>query len=163
MGQKNGSSGASKITIRAARFDDEAEVLPLIEELFVPPGRKPADYTHERAQEGFRRAVGNEDSDVLLALDGDTPVGAATVYVDTVSIRYGLRCWVEDLIVLPSQRGGGVGKLLLDAAMEWGRAQGCDFVQLHSGLGRKDAHRFYLANGMEQDSLVFTKNLGPRT
>jgi len=151
------------INIRPAQFDDEAEVLPLIEELFVAPGRRPAEYTRERAQEGFRRAVGNQGSDILLAIDGKTPVGAATVYVDTLSIRYGLRCWVEDLVVLPSQRGGGVGKLLLDAAIAWGRAHGCDFVQLHSGLGRKNAHRFYVANGMEQDSLVFTKNLEPRT
>ena len=147
------------ITIRTARFDDEVEVLALIEELFVAPGRRPADYTRERAQEGFRRAVGNQDSDILLALDGHMPAGAATVYVDTYSIRYGLRCWVEDLVVLPSQRGRGVGKLLLDAAVDWGRKHGCDFVQLHSGLGRKDAHRFYLTNGMEQDSLVFTKRL----
>ena len=150
------------VTIRPARFDDEAEALPLIEELFVAPGRKPADYTRERAQEGFRRAVADQGSDILLALDGVTLVGAATVYVDTLSIRYGLRCWVEDLVVLPSQRGGGVGRLLVDAATDWGRAHGCDFVQLHSGLGRKDAHRFYLANGMEQDSLVFTKRLGGR-
>ena len=153
----------TSITIRTARLDDEVEVLPLIEELFVAPGRRPADYTRERAQEGFRRAVANEGSDILLALDGHTPAGAATVYVDTYSIRYGLRCWVEDLVVLPGQRGGGLGRLLLDAATDWGRAHGCDFVQLHSGLGRKDAHRFYLANGMEQDSLVFTKNLEPRT
>ena len=151
------------ITIRTARFDDEVEVLPLIEELFVAPGRRPAGYTRARAQEAFRRAVGNQQSDILLAFDGDTPAGAATVYVDTISIRYGLRCWVEDLVVLPAQRGGGVGKLLLDAAIDWARAHGSDFVQLHSGLGRKDAHRFYLANGMEQDSLVFTKNLEPRT
>ena len=147
------------ITIRTAGFDDEAEVLALIEELFVAPGRRPADYTRERAQEGFRRAVGNQQSDILLALDGHTPAGAATEYMDMYSIRYGLRCWVEDLVVLPSQRSRGVGKLLLDAAEDWGRRHGCDFVQLHSGLGRKDAHRFYLTNGMEQDSLVFTKRL----
>ena len=147
------------ITIRSATLDDEREALGLIEELFVAPGRRPADYTSDRAQEGFRRAVGNQQSDILLAFDGHAPVGAATVYVDTYSIRYGLRCWVEDLIVLPSQRGRGVGKLLLDAAEDWGRKHGCDFVQLHSGLGRKDAHRFYHSNGMGQDSLVFTKRL----
>ena len=149
----------TNITMRAARFDDEVEVLALIEELFVAPGRRPADYTRDRASEGFRRAIESAKSDILLALDGHTPAGAATVYVDTLSIRYGLRCWVEDLVVLPSQRGRGVGKLLLDAALDWGREHRCDFVQLHSGLGRKDAHRFYLANGMEQDSLVFTRRL----
>jgi GNAT superfamily N-acetyltransferase len=147
------------ITIRPAALDDGAVALALLEELFVPPGRKPVDYTIDRANEGFRRAVTDERSDVLLAFEDATPVGAATVHVDTLSIRYGLRCWVEDLVVLPSQRGKGTGRLLLDAAIGWGRARGCDFVQLHSGLGRKDAHRFYLTNGMEQDSLVFTRRL----
>jgi GNAT superfamily N-acetyltransferase len=147
------------ITIRTARFDDEAEVLPLLEELFVAPGRKPADYSRERAAEGFRLAASGDRSDVLLALDGGRPVGVATVYVEILSIRYGLRCFVEDLVVLPDQRGKGVGKLLLDAAVDWGRKHGCDFLQLHSGNGRKDAHRFYATSGMEQDSLVFTKRL----
>ncbi len=147
------------ITIRPASLDDAAVALALLEELFVPPGRKPADYTPDRAKEGFRRAVGSEGSDVLLAFEDATPVGAATVYVDTLSIRYGRRCWVEDLIVLLDQRGKGTGRLLLGAAIEWGRAHGCDFVQLHSGIGRKDAHRFYVTNGMEQDSLVFTRRL----
>ena len=147
------------ITIRPAALDDGAVALALLEELFVPPGRRPVDYTTDRAKEGFLRAVADERSDVLLAFEDATPAGAATVYVDTLSIRYGLRCWVEDLVVLPSQRGKGTGRLLLDAAIGWGRARGCDFVQLHSGLGRKDAHRFYLTNGMEQDSLVFTRRL----
>ena len=147
------------ITIRRARADDEAEAIALIEELFVAPGRRPPDYTRERASEGFQRAVSSPKSDVLLAMDGSTPVGAATVYVDTLSVRYGLRCWLEDLVVLPTHRSGGVGKLLLDAATGWAREHGCDFLQLHSGLGRKDAHRFYLSNGMEQDSLVFTRRL----
>ena len=147
------------VSIRTARFDDEAEVIPLIEELFVAPGRRPPGYTRERASEGFRRAVSQERSDVLIAFDGGQPVGGATVYVGILSIRYGLRCFVEDLVVLPDQRGKGVGKVLLDAAEDWGRKHGCDFIQLHSGTGRKDAHRFYVTSGMDQDSLVFTKRL----
>ena len=51
----------------------------------------------------------------------------------------------------------GVGRLLLDAAAAWARERGCSHLQLDSGLGRKDAHRFYLANGMEQWALVFTR------
>lgn len=133
--------------------------MPLIEELFVAPGRKPSDYSRERATEAFRLAVVGDHSDVLIAFDGGKPVGAATVYVAILSIRYGLRCFVEDLIVLPDQRGKGVGKLLLDAAEDWGRKHSCDFIQLHSGNGRKDAHRFYTVSGMDQDSLVFTKRL----
>lgn len=149
----------ANITIRRATLADEDIVIALIEELFVAPGRRPADYTRERAHEGCRRTVEGAQADVLLAYDGDAAVGAATVYVDTLSIRYGLRCWLEDLVVLPSHRSRSVGRLLLDAATQWARDQGCDFLQLHSSLGRKDAHRFYLTSGMEHDSLVFTRRL----
>jgi len=146
-------------TIRPARFDDEAEVIPLIEELFVTPGSKPRDYSRERAAEAFRGAVSNDRADVLLAFGGGRAVGLASVYVDIFSIRYGRRCFVEDLVVLPDQRGKGVGAQLLEAACDWGRRFGCEHLQLNSGNGRGDAHRFYASNGMEQDALVFTKQL----
>lgn len=147
------------ITIRAARFDDEAEAIPLIEELFVAPGSKPRTYTRERASDAFRHAVSNERADVLLAFDGGKPVGLASVYFDIVSIRFGRRCFVEDLIVLPYERGKKVGAQLLEAAADWGRRHGCEHLELNSGNRRVDAHRFYKANGMTQDSLNFTVQL----
>jgi GNAT superfamily N-acetyltransferase len=147
------------VVIRKARFDDESEVLPLLEELFVAPGSKPRDYSRERATEAFRLAVSNDRMDVLIAFVEGKPAGLASVYVDILSMRYGRRCFVEDLIVLPDRRGTGVGAQLLEAACDWGRRFGCDHLQLNSGNARKDAHRFYKANGMEQDSLVFSKRL----
>jgi PhnO protein len=38
----------------------------------------------------------------------------------------------------------------LDAATEWARERGCTHLELASGAGRKDAHRFYLREGMAQ-------------
>ncbi len=143
------------VAIRAARFDDEAEVLSLIEELFVAPGSKPPRYDKESAREAVQRAISGERSDILLAVDGNTVVGMLALYVDVLMIRYGLRCWVEDFVVLPAQRSRGTGKALLDAAADWARAHGCTHIQLNSFTGRKDAHRFYIANGMTQDSLSF--------
>ena len=147
------------ISIRAARFDDEVEVLSLIEELFVAPGSKPPRYDVESAREAVQRTIGGERSDILLAVDGSTVVGMLALYVDFLMIRYGLRCWLEDFVVQPSQRSRGVGKLLLEAAADWARAHGCTHIQLNSFHGRKDAHRFYLANGMTQDSLSFNLRL----
>jgi GNAT superfamily N-acetyltransferase len=149
----------TETSIRTARFDDEAEVIHLLEELFAAPGSKPRDYSRERATEAFRLAVSNDRMDVLIAFVGGKPVGLASVYVGIFSMRYGRRCFVEDLVVLPDQRSTGVGAQLLEAACDWGRKHGCDHLQLNSGNGRADAHRFYKANGMEQDALVFTKRL----
>jgi GNAT superfamily N-acetyltransferase len=61
--------------------------------------------------------------------------------------------------VASARRGGGVGRALLEAAAAWGRERGCTHLELNSGNGRKDAHRFYLANGMSQGSLNFEMRL----
>lgn len=144
----------SDVAVRPATFDDEDAVLRLIEELFEPPGARPVDYTRERAAEGFRRYLESDHGDVLLA-EVETLVGLATVYVDIPSIRFGDRCWLEDLVVASARRSSGIGTRLLDAAAAWAKERGCTHLELDSGSARKDAHRFYLNYGMEQQGLVF--------
>jgi GNAT superfamily N-acetyltransferase len=112
----------------------------------------------ERGRSGFKYAVHDRDADVLLAMEGDRPVGLASVYADILSIRYGPRCWLQDLVVTKGHRSRGIGALLLDAACDWARERGCTHLELSSGAGRADAHRFYLAQGMSQ-SYNFTKQI----
>ena len=51
--------------------------------------------------------------------------------------------------------------LVAGAATGWARARDCTHLELDSGLARKDAHRFYEANGMTGDGLVFGKAIEP--
>ncbi len=148
------------LSIRPATLADEEAVLTLIEELWEPPGRRPPDYTRERASAGFRYAVQNSDADVLVAVKGDVIVGLASVYAIFPSIGLGRRCWLEELVVASSRRSQGIGALLLQTATKWARERGCTHLQLDSALGRKDAHRFFLAQGMAQDSLLFSRRIG---
>jgi len=138
------------VRIRPAAIEDEAEVLALIEELFEPPGVRVPSYTLERGRGGFKHAVHDRDADVLLAVDGERIVGLASVYADILSIRYGPRCWLQDLVVASTHRGEGIGAKLIEAASEWARERGCTHLALSSGEGRKDAHRFYRSQGMSQ-------------
>jgi GNAT superfamily N-acetyltransferase len=120
---------------------------------FDAPGRKGAQVHGGRGRKGIRDAIEGPGSDILLALDGGTLVGLASVYADIQSIRHGPRCWLQDLVVSKDARSRGIGKLLLDAATEWAREHGCTHVQLSSGLGRVDAHRFYRREGMDEELL----------
>ncbi len=147
------------VAVRSATAVDQDATLDLIEELFEPPGVRPRGYTPERAREGVRYCTESSQADILLAEVDGVIVGLATVYVDFPSIRFGVRCYLQDLVVASTSRGEGIGRLLLDAATDWARERGCSHLQLDSGLGRKDAHRFYLANGMEQDAFVFLRGL----
>jgi GNAT superfamily N-acetyltransferase len=126
--------------------------------LFEPPGIRAPGYTGDRGRAGFKHAVHDRDADVLLAVEGERVVGLASVYADILSIRYGPRCWLQDLVVTSSHRGRGVGAKLLETASEWARERGCTHLELSSGDARKDAHRFYRAQGMSQ-SYNFSKQI----
>jgi GNAT superfamily N-acetyltransferase len=148
------------LEIRSATVADERAVLELMEQLFEPPGGRPPDYSRERAAFGFRWAVEQPAADVLVALDGGRLVGLASVYRDIESIRYGPRTWLQDLVVERDARSQGVGKALLAAAAEWAGERGCTHLELASGIGRVDAHRFYEREGMVK-SYDFMLWLGP--
>jgi GNAT superfamily N-acetyltransferase len=143
------------LSVRVATTEDEAPVLALLEELFEPPGRRARGYTPERGAAAFRHAVATPDADVLLAGDGARILGLASVYVALLSMRFGRRCWLEDLVVTSSRRGERIGRLLLDAATSWARTHGCTHLELESASARKDAHRFYVSSGMAQTALSF--------
>jgi len=134
------------MVIRGATPADEDAVLALFEELFDPPGRRPRGYTRERG--------------ILLAVaEGGAMIGLASVYVDLESIRFGRRCWLEDLVVTARRRSQGIGRRLLDASTAWARERGCTHLELNSAVTRTDAHRFYLASGMTQTSLNFGREI----
>lgn len=144
------------MTIRHATPADEDTALTLMEELFEAPARRPRSYTRARGAAAFRHALANPEADVLLAVAEDGAlVGLVSVYVDLESIRFGRRCWLEDLVVTARRRSQGTGRRLLDAATTWAREHGCTHLLLNSATVRKDAHRFYLARGMAQTSLNF--------
>jgi GNAT superfamily N-acetyltransferase len=75
------------------------------------------------------------------------------------NLAWGRFLYVDDLSTLPeARRQGHAGRLLAWLAEEAGR-QGCDSVELDSGVGadRQDAHRRYLNAGMRISSHHFSK------
>jgi GNAT superfamily N-acetyltransferase len=123
----------------------------------APPGARPPGYTDARGLAGIHEALDSPAAEILLAEDEDAIVGMASLHEAFVSIRHGKRCWLQDLVVTASRRSSGIGKALLDAASEWARERGCTHVMLDSGNARKDAHRFYRREGMDQHSITFER------
>jgi GNAT superfamily N-acetyltransferase len=128
------------MTVRAARPDEAPAIVPLYAWLFAPPGGVPPDWDPVLAVERVRGLIDGDRATVLVA---DDLSGFCTVVLDLPSVRFGQRAWVEDLAVDPSQRSAGIGKALLDAAKAWAVEHGATHLELDSGDGRLDAHRFY--------------------
>ena len=145
--------------IREAQTEDFESVLGLYEWLFAPPGSKPGSWDPERARLAIAEAIVAPDSAVFLADDGGDLIGFCTAYLELNSVRFGRRCWVEDLAVDPDRRSEGVGKALLDAAKDWARGAGATHLELDSGLERTDAHRFYEREGPSWKSYSYAWEL----
>jgi GNAT superfamily N-acetyltransferase len=129
--------------IRQARPGEGRALTAAYGWLFAPPGVRPADWSPDVAARRLEGVIASDRSVVLVADEHDMIVGFATVYLDIVSVRFGQRAWVEDLAVAPNRRSSGIGKALLDTARSWARDRGAARLELESGPGRVDAHRFY--------------------
>jgi GNAT superfamily N-acetyltransferase len=77
---------------------------------------------------------------VLLARTGGRALAVATVS-SGVSLEYGYYAEIDDLYVLPSQRGQGLGRQLVEAALDWCRARGCALVLVTVTSEGEAAHR----------------------
>jgi GNAT superfamily N-acetyltransferase len=149
--------------VRRATPNDVDDVLGLVEHLFTPPGVRPAAYDPEQARERVVWWLGAEDRTLLLdgggaeARPADAYVAAA---VDLESIRFGRRCWVEDLVTREDARRRGHGANLLAAARAWARDRGCTHLELDTGLARHDSQRFYAREGGVRSSYTYGWPLG---
>jgi GNAT superfamily N-acetyltransferase len=128
--------------VREALPAEVERVLGMYEWLFAPPGSVPPRWDAERARAAIASAIEDPSAAVLVAEHRGELLGL-TAYLDMNSVRFGPRCWVEDLAVSPDHRSQGVGKDLLDAAKDWARQRGATHLELDSGEARADAHRFY--------------------
>jgi GNAT superfamily N-acetyltransferase len=131
------------VEIRPARADEVDAVLPMYRWLFAAPGSEPPAWDPDRAGRALAEAITSPKSVVLVADCDGSLIGLCTAYLELNSVRFGQRCWIEDLAVDPGRRSQGVGAALLDAAADWARRHGATHLELDSGVARTDAHRFY--------------------
>jgi len=131
----------------------------MYEWLFAPPGSLPPRWDPEWARQAIADAIGDSSAAVLVAEHRGELLGLCTAYLDLNSVRFGPRCWVEDLAVSPGHRSQGVGKALLDSAKEWAREGGASHLELDSSDARADAHRFYEREGPTWRSVCFAWEL----
>ena len=67
--------------------------------------------------------------------------------------------FIEDLIVDESYRSQGIGKALLQNAVDYARINNCNVVELTSYIDNEKAHKFYETNNFVKHSYKFKKYL----
>jgi GNAT superfamily N-acetyltransferase len=122
---------------------DDGEMLPIVE-----------------ARRIFAKFRTYPDYHLYVAVDGDEIVGTfAMLIIDNLGHLGATSALVEDVAVRPDQQGRGIGKQMMQFAMERARAARCYKLALSSNLKRDAAHAFYDSLGFRRHGYSFLVNL----
>ena len=112
---------------------------------------------HFKSADKFVQQVLRQQRDgyLLAFLEEDGEVRAVAGCRFLESLFSGKFLYVDDLVTRDRDRSRGFGSVLLDWLVEQARTQGCDTLELDSGVQRFDAHRFYLLKRMNISSYHF--------
>lgn len=116
-----------------------------------------ADFTPDPAKQerGIRIILANPQSaQILVAREGEGVVGMVNLQFTISTAEGGKTVTLEDLIVLESYRGQGIGKQLLQTAIDFGRQNGFARILLLTDLANERAIRFYESHGFMRSAMT---------
>lgn len=104
------------------------------------------------SEDPYLRAFDTIDADPRQLLtvaehDGQVVGTVQLSFIQCMTFRGGERAQLEGVRVDSSLRGGGIGRKMLEWAIEQARERGCHVVQLTTNRKRTEAARFYEALG----------------
>ena len=112
-------------------------------------------------EEGYVGRIGRmreEGYRLAAVLEGDRVTCVAGFRI-VEFLAHGRFLYVDDLVTDGETRSAGHGRRILDWLADEARRDGCEQLQLDSGVQRHDAHRFYFREGMRISSYHFVKEL----
>ncbi len=123
------------------------EVGARVRELLIQLSRSGKD-KGEIPEAWFHDIIDSPWHDLLIAEDDGKILGMAAM---SVTMGAGIRknAYLEDFVVDNTTRGQGVGGMLFEAMLEWGRKKGCKRMEFTCGNGREVAQQFYKSHGAE--------------
>jgi ribosomal protein S18 acetylase RimI-like enzyme len=142
------------VTIRDAGPGDEPAVVELIQELAVA-----LDYPSTIDEHYVRHYLASPESGVLLAVDGDAPVGLVSYAVVPGLFHAADSGLIEALVVAEGRRGEGIGRQLLRAVVQSLETAGCAEISVSTGADNEAAQRVYFEEGLSEASVLLEKHV----
>jgi ribosomal protein S18 acetylase RimI-like enzyme len=119
-----------------------------------------------RTQQGYAYFLGSQleqpDAAIFVAAENADVIGYAYTQVDESYDYMALRGpagILHDIIVGPEHRGRGVGRLLLEAVLEYLRSRGAPRVVLSTAERNEAAQRLFASMGFRRTMVEMTREL----
>jgi ribosomal protein S18 acetylase RimI-like enzyme len=139
-------SGRPELAVRRARQSDADAIGRLLHDF----NTEFEDYTPgpSALAERVRGLLATGEITVLLG-GGDEPQGLAVLRFRPSLWTKALECYLAELYVVPDGRGHGLGRALMEAAIELARREGADHMDLGTGEDDVAARALYESLGFD--------------
>ena len=139
--------------ISLATVSDIPKLCELLALLFSQEADFQPDY--EAQHRGLVHILNNPDVGLILVARKNEQVVGMVNLLFTVSTALGQRvALLEDLIVLPNQRGNGIGSQLLKQAIETARLNNCHRITLLTDSTNESAQQLYQKQGFQFSAMI---------
>lgn len=147
-------------TIQPATLQDRALLMPMIRAFMAEEGIHTAEADLARNLDAMLTHA-SAMLWIVLSETGDA-IGFMTA-TQTIGLEFGKSAELEDLYVVPSERGRGLARQMVSAALDWAEAQGVrELILFVTPDGQNQGlQAFYEKLGFDPvDRLMFARSIG---
>jgi ribosomal protein S18 acetylase RimI-like enzyme len=119
----------------------------------------PSSFDPDRATENCRALLGDPDHHLLVARIGGTACGFAHLTTRPSILDDRPTGLIDELVVAREHQGQGIGRLLMDAAIDRCRELGCCEVEVSTDVSNLRAQEFYRRYGFDYEGVQFELHL----
>lgn len=151
------------ITIRVAEYQDLPAIVRLLTADAITGKRELfSDPLLPSYSQAFEEIIEDKNNELIVAeLDGAIVGTQQLTFIPNITLRGGKRALVEAVFVDEQCRGKGIGKMLIEWAIERARQRDCRMIQLTTNKARPDAQRFYKSLGFVNSHEGMKRKLSP--
>lgn len=139
--------------IRKIELKDLEEVFELLDELY----ENKIEYSI--FVEKYKSSLKDNNFYGIVAVEDNKVVGVLISRIINRLAKKKNILFIDDLIVNEKYRNTGIGKLLIQNAMDYAVSIDCESLELTSLISNTNAHRFYENNSFEKRQYKFKKHL----
>jgi len=142
------------IKIREARVSDTAMLAGMLAELFSIEDDFEIDSSKQKT--ALNIITGGSTGGVILIAETDSAAAGMINLQKVVSTASGgFSVLMEDLYVRPEYRKRGIGTMLVEKAVQWGKEHGAVRIQLAADSRNTPALDFYSKTGFSKSNMIF--------
>ena len=109
--------------------------------------------------ENCRILLNDADSHILVAEMGKSVIGVISFAIRRTIIHSGKSGLIDEIVVTRDHRGKGIGKQLINAAVEKCRQLGCCEIEVSTEFTNTRAREFYRSCGFDEIAVFLEKDI----